>query len=321
MAATRPPDGNGRFNRFGFLTPSINEHDQIAFYAQLRDLGIDGRGATGFFVGGPGSTVRQVAREDEPAPGGGAFSTLLAERLPALDRFGRTAFFAVLQDTAGGPADNSGIYLHEPSTGLTEIAREGGLLPDGSGRYLSGISSPLLNDAGTLVFSANYEETLSDAAGNAMLQVNVDTAEQTVLLRSGEDAPSGDGVISSFGIRALNDANQLAVAVSLTDVVGPAGRSELLFYDPTTGLHSIARTGIEFLGSTLTIIDVNGGEILSDNGQVAYRFELADGRSGIAVWTLPEPNAIALLTAAGLTLLRRRPALAVDSFSLSRRRK
>lgn len=44
---------------------------------------------------------------------------------------------------------------------------------------------------------------------------------------------------------------------------------------------------------------------LNDFGQVVYQFSLADGRSGIALYTIPEPASLTLL-ALGFAALSRR---------------
>jgi hypothetical protein len=39
---------------------------------------------------------------------------------------------------------------------------------------------------------------------------------------------------------------------------------------------------------------------------VAYRFQLADGRDGVALWTVPEPSAVSLLALSTIAILSRR---------------
>jgi len=85
----------------------------------------------------------------------------------------------------------------------------------------------------------------------------------------------------------------------------------------------VARAGDLLLGSSITELDLvsagTAGRVrsgLSMNGptRVAYRFVLADGREGIAVWSLvPEPGSAVLVCLAMLGLggvrVRRRSVL------------
>jgi hypothetical protein len=52
---------------------------------------------------------------------------------------------------------------------------------------------------------------------------------------------------------------------------------------------------LDFSGSGSGYGDEQSGFNESGIPRIAYRFSLADGRSGIAIWTLPEPATWALL--------------------------
>jgi hypothetical protein len=65
-------------------------------------------------------------------------------------------------------------------------------------------------------------------------------------------------------------------------------------------------TGDALFCSTVSAVSL-GREELNDAGQFAFYFNLADGRSGIAVAnSIPEPSSALLLAAGGTLLLRRR---------------
>ncbi|CAN0459960.1 unnamed protein product, partial [Ectocarpus fasciculatus] len=98
---------------------------------------------------------------------------------------------------------------------------------------------------------------------------------------------------------AVNAAGQLAFAADILDDDFRDFLGEgLFYYDPDAGLLEIARAGDAFAGGTLdsfslagnrsfigtTITDDDFGN-LNDAGQLAFTFELTDGRTGIARWT------------------------------------
>ncbi|MEM1109223.1 MAG: hypothetical protein AAGH99_11105 [Planctomycetota bacterium] len=80
----------------------------------------------------------------------------------------------------------------------------------------------------------------------------------------------------------------------------------LLGYDPDLGPIRLISEGDELLGSTITELSLDGSllaadigpeQALVDNGQLLFRFELANGQSGIGAVTIPEPAASGVLLA------------------------
>ena len=121
------PGGDGRFGSFGF-DPTLNNANQVAFYAGLTATSGGTANDTGLFrAGGAGGTIT-VAREGQAAPGGnGTFSVLSANDL-ALNDAGQIIFVADLAGTAGGSADDRGLFLYDDTRGLLTVAREGDAL-------------------------------------------------------------------------------------------------------------------------------------------------------------------------------------------------
>ncbi|MCC6429135.1 MAG: PEP-CTERM sorting domain-containing protein [Phycisphaerales bacterium] len=54
------------------------------------------------------------------------------------------------------------------------------------------------------------------------------------------------------------------------------------------------------------MFDDAGFGIVNDAGQVAFQFELADGRMGVAVTAIPAPGAMVLMGLGTLAVIRRR---------------
>jgi hypothetical protein len=115
---------------------------------------------------------------------------------------------------------------------------------------------------------------------------------------------------------SLNNAGQVAFEAFLTGTSGGSNDGIGIFlFDDVLGLLQAARVGDSLLGSTVTELRFGRSEIidavgerrgLNELGQIAYRFVLADGRQGIAIWTIPEPVSLALVAIGGSLLLVQR---------------
>lgn len=195
-----------------------------------------------------------------------------------------------------------------PITTTVVLALSGDAAPTGPANF-SGFSFPVLNDAGQVAFRATLRGTGVDFSNNSGVYRGggPGTSPATVqIARTGDAAPTGPGNFTSFSHPLLNDAGQAAFRANLggTGVDG-SNNSGLYLYDESLGLLKVAREGDALLSSTIVGLHFNDG--FNNLGQVAYQFTLADGNSGIALFTIPEPNtaALALLSLAGLMPRRR----------------
>ena len=263
--------------------------------------------------------LRPVAVSGQDAPGGpGTFFAFTESRGEdgsiAVSDAGRVAFVASLADA--GTSAASGLFRGEGSA-LAQIARAGQDTPDGDGR-LGGFGStarPSVNDAGQVAFRVGLFDTDGGSRDDVGLFRGDGAGPLLRVAREGQDAPGGAGVFENFAGSEINAAGQVAFAATLRGAtandVGDAG---LFLYDDDLGLLSVVREGDPLLGSTIESIglDFNGflprSDLfdLNDAGGVAYAYTLADGRAGVAVFTVPEPSSLALAGAAGVALLRRR---------------
>ena len=309
------PDGNGSFSG-RFSSAAFNDAGQAAFGAFI-DLGDGGSvlDEDGIFRGDH-STITQIARVGDAAPdGNGSFSGFTSNAFPnpAHNNMGQAAFRGFLSSTSGGNSDNEGIFRGDETT-LTRIARKGGAAPDGNGSFASFDEFVALNDTGQVAFIASFTDTSGGDSDNEGI-IRGNGTILTQIAREGEDAPDGNGSFSQFDFPALNGAGQMAFGAFLRGTSG--GMSDnygLYYFDDVLGLLPVARKGDPFLGSTITLLGFNNSiESRSDEfsginelSQFAYRFVLADGRSGIAIWTVPEPASLALLALAAAVLPLRR---------------
>lgn len=286
------PNASDTFSRV--LRGSLNEHGQASFSAELSGTG----GRYGIYRG-DGTTTVQIVRAGQAAPDGiGVFSSFSVDTMNDL---GQVAFIAELNDTAGGYSGDAGVFVGSGGT-LRQVARRGQAAGSGGGTFDS-FSSIALNATEQILFGASIDSATP-------LDVGIfrsDGSTLQTIVRKGWSAPE-EGVFGYFRDSAFNDVGQVAFYAELKDTLHTSG---IFLYDDKAGLITVARRGDPLLESTITDLtfgptwgplgDERSG--LNDRGQVAFRFTLADGRHGVAIWSpVPEPTAWLLLLA-GCTLI------------------
>lgn len=149
------PGDNGRFLNFDRRI-ELNNFGWVLFNSTITGAG---DGATeGIFLGN-GSEIRQIARINQLAPGGGRFSNFM--RGISLNNDGDVLFFAQIDLQNGGSTmDTHGLFFHDGRT-LSSVAREGDTIPGtgvisqifGEDDLLStGAESSPLNDNGQVTY-------------------------------------------------------------------------------------------------------------------------------------------------------------------------
>lgn len=287
------PTGSGSFKSIGNI--ALNDAGQAAFFAVLSDGGITNRALYRF---GEAGTV-QIARERDALPTGpGRFASLSSTI--AFNNEGQAAFSATVTGREVAAVSEDALY-RVSDAGSVEFARDGDAPPAGPGVFSYFSSDIVLNDAGQAALFA----TVSNPGVTEGALYRFGDAGAVRVAHQGEALPTGPGAFSGFFDIALNDAGQVAFYASLggpgVDATNSIG---LYLYDDRLGLITVARKGDAFLGSTIT--NLRFGDGFNNLGQLAYSFTLANGNSGIALFTVPEPTAAALLTLGMTTLLRRR---------------
>ena len=281
-----PPTGGGTYKNFGGAL--INDAGQVAFEAAFSFVTGEDNG----IYRSDGSTLTHLVRVGDTAPaGGGTFNDL---RGFAMNSNGLVVFTSTLLGSSNGV----GIFSNDGTGGMLKVVRAGDAVPDGNGT-LAGFSAPALNDAGQVAFAGDFIANTSGGTTDDEGIFRRDAATLVQIAREGQAAPDGNGSFSTLEDPALNEAGQIAFLASLTGTAGGSADDHGLFlYDDTLGLLQIAREGSALLGSTITGLDFNDSISLDDDdpsglnnlGQVAYRFSLADGRIGIALWSISGPT-------------------------------
>jgi hypothetical protein len=309
-------DNSGTFDNF--RSPSINDNGIVAFYGEY-----DGP-EEGIFTsnGGPVTTIAQTG----VGPLAGQFPREVG--FPVINSSGDVAFrvffheldpsrlnFAIYKGS-GGPltliADSSGPLLLTNSTplhmndsgivafaavldarGVAIVSGNGGplstLLTDAAG--FTGFSDPSINANGALAFSTGRTN------GVRGIFTSIGGAVTTV---ADSDGPFN----ADFGREALINASG-KVAFRATLDAGGSG----IFTGPDPIADKVIQTGDSLFGSTVTVVGhlstkVDGTFDINDNGDVAFRYELANGTFGIAVaWLVPEPASLIHLAVSLVALL------------------
>ena len=296
------PDGNGRYSQFGNY--AVNDLGQVAFEGTLSGTDEGVKDFQGIFRGN-GGEVTQIARANQFAPDG---TTLLAYfHFPVVNNAGQVAFVAV-QDTLTSSKES---LFRGDGDELTLIAGYGSAAPDGNGQFFN-FNTPAMNDAGVTAFHGALQLTTPQAAYTGIFRG--DGGELTQIARGGQSAPGGGGKFDLRFDPVINEAGQVAFYSYLSD-----GGSGIYFFDDATGLQLVARVGTSLLGSTIARVGFTDPGVVSaplrtrfsglnDQGQIAFSFTLQDGRSGIAVWSVPEPTAsiLCILAAVSGTACRAR---------------
>ncbi|MEM9345538.1 MAG: choice-of-anchor tandem repeat NxxGxxAF-containing protein [Planctomycetota bacterium] len=282
------PDGNGVI----FIPGSnsvVNNHGQVAFTARLANTNNGSADDEAVYLSDGGTGLSTIARKGADAPdGNGAFDDFFSL---TLNNAGQAVFRADLSGTSGGSADDNAAYYYDPSTGTQLLLREGEAAPDGNGT-LNGVGTYSLNDSGRIAFTSVVSNTAGTPGDNVGVFMTEIGGATTQIFRGGTAAIDGNGTVENFTAGAsINNAGQIIFTARLTGTTGGTDDDQAIyFYDPDDGITEIIQKGDALLGSTITgfsiaLMESNQRSGLNESGQVAYGFTLADGRSGIALWS------------------------------------
>jgi hypothetical protein len=234
----------------GFGSPSINAAGTVAFFAPRI-----GFRSSVIFTGDGGALTPVL---DTLSSNFGAFGNV------AINASGEIVFRGILKDR------NEGIFIITPNRDEPSDGQ-----PAGSASLIDvddtiqqpdffGFGDPVINDA----------EVVADFAGGGTVAEVLSGNGSGVTARTD---PSS-AFFADFEHPSIN--NRGAVAFSVFEANGAQG----IFVELTGGASPVAvlQTGDPLFGSTVTAVSV-GRFAFNDNFRLAFEYELADGRSGIAV--------------------------------------
>ena len=266
--------------------PAVNAAGQVACCAFL--TGMDFPEAV---VRGDGAIIERVAGIGDSVAGLGNIAFIASDGV-MMNSVGEAAF-AVSTD---GFAGTEGIVRGSSPGSLAVVAALGQAIPD-SGRKISYLEKNVtLNDTGQVAYTAG---TLTDADTDFQPALMLD---QTIVALGGQPVPGGDATFFGFlGLPFALNGNGLVAFKAYLDVPGTGNPYGLYLSDGSGVILEIAREGAPLFGGTVTALDFAGNTYydalpntmngINDAGEVAFRFMLADGRQGIALWS-PLPKAV-----------------------------
>ncbi|MBB6429782.1 DUF7453 family protein [Algisphaera agarilytica] len=280
------PDSDGTFRSFTSRRYVINDAGQVAFNATLQDTPGGTTDDQGIYRGdGTPGSLTKVVREGQAAPDGNGSFVVPTFITPMINNAGQVAFYSTLSSTTDGNSDDSGLFRSDSTGGgLDTLIRKGQLLPTGhsAGGFLY---HDELNNAGQMLFATDLMNPADGQTVGQGLYLTDGTAEGLFqIARDEEITPEGDAEFLEFHPQGLNDQGQALVVADLGILGSSDVVSGIYVHDDDGGLIKIAREGDAFLGSTLSYVGFSS--TLNNAGQVAYRFSLEDGRSGIALATI-----------------------------------
>lgn len=155
------PGGNGSFGDFVFLT-GLNDSGEAAFIAILDGTSGGESDNEALYIASEAG-ITELARNGEPAPGGGGgiINSILIPTNP--NESGEVAFDASIEGGDEGLPIDSGIFLAGPS-GITKLIRVGDSGPGGVGRF-QGFLLGGLNDSGQVIFRSRLFQDKSSVEG------------------------------------------------------------------------------------------------------------------------------------------------------------
>jgi hypothetical protein len=169
-------------------------------------------------------------------------------------------------------------------------------------RTAAGVVAPIAAVSGPYKSAMDNHPSISDNGTVTFLSTLDDNSQGLFMGNGGPVTTIGTtaGPYSGFINSAINSSDQFVFFAGVDTSQG-GGRG--LFTGPNPATDKIIRTGDALFGSTLTDMEFFHG--LNDNGDVAFKYILANGQQGIALATVPEPASLSLL---GLMLIAARRA-------------
>lgn len=255
-----------------FGTPTVNDVGQTAFTAFLAGTGVTSANDRSLWRNGV-----LVAREGDAAPVVGGDTAFGILGTPVLNNAGQVAFFSQLTGAAVTAGNNASIWRDGAL-----IAREGdAATAAGPGVAFGDLASPHLNDTGQVAFVSGLTGTGVTSANDSAVW-----RDGVIIAREGDAAPTAaaGAEITGLGLVDLNNTGQVLYSGVLTGAGVANENNNVVWIGDGVENLQVAREGDSVGSSTFAAIFV-GGSSLNDLGQVSYEAILANGNTGVFLFT------------------------------------
>jgi hypothetical protein len=192
----------------------------------------------GLFLGN-GTTLTQVVRKGDTAPGGNGTHQVFFGN-PIVNGAGQYLFQSQLAGTSGGTLDNQAIFSGTGGT-LTQLARKNQNVP-GGGTISSFAGGFLQNDLGHAAFASGLSGTSGGSADNfGIFRSNGGTLTQ--IARKGGSAAGNGTFLNLNNILGMTSSGQAAFSAVASGTSGGAADDTGIFAGNGGAVFQIAREG------------------------------------------------------------------------------
>jgi hypothetical protein len=274
-------DGNGSALTFG-SNPALNDAGQIAylvtFYSGTTGGNAD-NSSLNLFSGG----VHQIlSREGDAAPdGNGVQGSFLSGELEGLGSGGAVLFSNAMTGTAGGLADDFGIFQGTIG-GVTQIARELSTAPVTTGDWDNFNSTMSVGGSNLYGISGDMVNTPGGTADDNFVARAIG-GSASIVTRKGDAIPVGTGTFSTFSTPYTNASGQMVFNAALIGTPGGTSDNSGVFRVNTDGSETqLAREGAAAPGGNGTFSSFSIITPINSSGRAAFRGILANTVGGSA---------------------------------------
>ncbi|MFY8086024.1 MAG: DUF7453 family protein, partial [Rubrivivax sp.] len=255
--------------------PAMNARGDVLYAASLTGTGVTG-------VNGQSLWRDDVllAREGNAAPGVGSGATFAGSFTGTLNDVGEVAFLAGLSGPGITSSNDQGLWR-----GSALVARTGSGAPGTSpGVSMTSLILSKLNANGQVTYVAQLTGAGVDARNDQGIW-----RDSVLIARKGDPVFGSSSGITLSGVSGFLSprANEAGVVAFASDLVGApvnASNDSGLFLGDGVELLLAARKGDALAGSTISSLST-GSNSFNDKAQLAYVATLADGRSGVFLFT------------------------------------
>ncbi len=259
---------------------ALNDAGQVAFYTHT--IGESTNLTTGLYLS-DGSTITTIMEMGDTVPGGNGtfmpFKPNFIGPTPVMNNQGQFVFSTWLENTAGGEADDSGIFYWDGSV-LTEVVQEGDAAPDGNGLFGEiSIACAKINDTGSFAFNADLTGTIGGEDYERAIFLS-DGSNISTIVRDGDNAPDGNSVFAHIYLRDMSSTGQITFSARLADANGTEAIGDGIYRYDGGSITALVEPGDPLPGSSETIV-YTGVVAVNDQGQVLFTADLSDGDYGL----------------------------------------